>query len=99
MGWGWDKASICALCGNMRAERLGSTPTSGRFGYGHSLQRGYGLVQWTPATKLIDWGAGEGMDYTSGDTQMARINYETIQNIQWGPKIYGTPPRFRWFRF
>ena len=91
MGWGWDKASICALCGNMRAESW-INPNIWEFGYGHSLQRGYGLVQWTPATKLMDWAAGEGLDYTSGDTQMARINYETIQNIQWGPKIYGTPP-------
>ena len=91
MGWGWDKASICALCGNMRAESW-INPNIWEFGYNHSLERGYGLVQWTPATKLIDWANANGLDHTNGDTHMARINYETINNIQWGPKIYGTPP-------
>ena len=96
-GWGWKKEAAAALCGNMRVESW-VNPNIWEFGYGHSLQRGYGLVQWTPATKLTEWASTNGLDYTNGDTHMARINYETEQNIQWGPKIYGTPPyNFRAF--
>ena len=96
-GWGWKKEAAAALCGNMRVESW-VNPNIWEFGYGHSLQRGYGLVQWTPATKLTEWASANGLDYTNGDTHMARINYETEQNIQWGPKIYGTPPyNFRAF--
>lgn len=91
LGWGWKKESICALCGNMRLESW-INPNIYEFGYNHNLSRGYGLVQWTPATKLIDWCNANSLDWQSGDAQMARINYETEQNIQWGPKVWGTPP-------
>ncbi len=97
MSLGWKREAVCALLGNMRHESS-LNPNIWEFGYNHSLQRGYGLVQWTPATKVIDWCNANGLTYTDGDAQMARINYETEQNIQWGPKIYGTPPyNFRSF--
>lgn len=91
LGWGWKKESIAALCGNMRKESW-INPNIYEFGYDHSLDRGYGLVQWTPATKLIDWCNANSLDWQNGDAQMARVNYETEQNIQWGPKVWGTPP-------
>lgn len=97
MSLGWKKEAVCALLGNMRHESS-INPNIWEYGYYHSIYRGYGLVQWTPATKLIDWCSANGLTYTDGDAQMARINYETEQNIQWGPKIYGTPPyNFRAF--
>lgn len=96
-GWGWKKEAAAALCGNMRVESW-VNPNIWEFGYNHSLAHGYGLVQWTPATKLTEWASANGLDHTNGDTHMARINYETEQNIQWGPKVYGTPPyNFRAF--
>jgi hypothetical protein len=79
---GWLPASISALCGNMRHESW-INPNIYEFGYNHSLSRGYGLVQWTPATKYIDWANANGLPYTSGDSQLARIDYEVDQNIQW----------------
>ena len=54
MGWGWDKASICALCGNMVKESW-INPNIWEFGKNHSTQYGYGLVQWTPYTKYTNW--------------------------------------------
>lgn len=51
--------------------------------YNHSLDRGYGLVQWTPASKYIDWATAAGLDWPQGDSQLARIDYEVNQNIQW----------------
>lgn len=78
----WSKEAICALCGNMRHESS-LNPNIWEFGYGHSLSRGYGLVQWTPASKYIDWATAAGLDWTLGDSQLARIDFEADQSIQW----------------
>jgi LysM repeat protein len=60
-------------------------PNIYEFGYGHSLDRGYGLVQWTPASKYIDWANANNLPYDKGDSQLARIDYEVNNNIQWIP--------------
>lgn len=79
---GWHPYAISALCGNMSHESS-INPDIWEFGYGHSLSRGYGLVQWTPASKYIDWATGAGYEWDNGDSQLARIDYEADQNIQW----------------
>lgn len=79
---GWTPNAIAALCGNMRHESS-INPNIYEFGYGHSLERGYGLVQWTPATKYIDWANANGYDFEDGNSQLARIDYEQQQGIQW----------------
>lgn len=79
---GWTPQSISALCGNMRHESS-INPNIWEFGYGHSLERGYGLVQWTPASKYIDWAKAEGLPWSSGNSQLARIDYEQEKQIQW----------------
>lgn len=78
----WSPEAICALCGNMRHESS-INPDIWEFGYGHSLSRGYGMVQWTPASKYIDWATAAGLDWPQGDSQLARIDYEVDQDIQW----------------
>jgi hypothetical protein len=82
---GWHPNSVSALCGNMRHESS-INPNIWEFGYGHSYDRGYGLVQWTPASKYIDWAIGRGLEWQLGDSQLARIDYEADENIQWIPK-------------
>jgi hypothetical protein len=52
-------------------------------GYNHSLSRGYGLVQWTPATKLMDWCNANSLTWSDGDAQLSRIDYEQLNKIQW----------------
>jgi murein DD-endopeptidase MepM/ murein hydrolase activator NlpD len=52
-------------------------------GYNHSLSRGYGLVQWTPATKLMNWCNSNSLDWSDGDAQLSRIDYEQLNQIQW----------------
>ena len=79
---GWTKNSICALCGNMRHESS-INPNIWEYGYGHSLDRGYGLVQWTPATKYINWANSNNLDWTLGSSQLARIDYEQQEGMQW----------------
>lgn len=44
---------------------------------------GLGLVQWTPATKLIDWCNSGGFNYTSIAAQCQRIIYELNNGLQW----------------
>lgn len=75
---GWTIESVSAILGNMQSE---STINPNIW---ESLivdyDRGYGLVQWTPATKYIDWA---GADWENGDKELDRIIYEVDNNIQW----------------
>ena len=88
---GWAKESIAALCGNMRKESS-LNPNMTEYGYAWEADRGYGLVQWTPRSKYWNWAVGQGLPPEVAESQLARIDYEQANNIQWGPKVYGTPP-------
>ena len=84
----WSKKSISALIGNMRHESS-INPNMYEYGYSWGADRGFGLVQWTPRSKFWNWGSSKG--YTekqlrSGNAQLARIDYEVDNNIQWIPK-------------
>lgn len=81
VNWGWSKNAIAALCGNSRVESY-VNPNMWQNQYADPAN-GYGLFQWTPATKLISWAAGQ--DYTTGETQMARLKYEIENGIQYYP--------------
>lgn len=88
---GWAKESIAALCGNMRKESS-INPNMYEYGYAWEADRGYGLVQWTPRSKYWNWATGAGLAPEVAESQLARIDYEQTNNIQWGPKVWGTPP-------
>jgi hypothetical protein len=81
-GTDWNVTALCGLCGNMRHESS-INPDIWEFGYNHSWERGFGLVQWTPASKYINWAQASGLDWTLGDSQLSRIDYEVNENIQW----------------
>jgi hypothetical protein len=81
-GTDWTKESVSALIGNMHHESS-INPDMHELGYGDSPDRGYGLVQWTPMTKYTDWASSNGLNYADGDSQLARIDYEVSNNIQW----------------
>lgn len=86
-GKDWSKGSICALIGNMRHESS-VNPNMYEYGYTEAEDRGFGLVQWTPRSKFWDWGEAQGYTETelrSGDSQLARIDYEVANNIQYIP--------------
>lgn len=83
---GWTKEAIAGMLGNMQTE---STINPGLW-QGRTIpddplttDKGYGLTQWTPARKLINWATENNLDYTDGDSQVARIKYESDNNIQW----------------
>lgn len=78
----WSKESLSALVGNMYREST-VNPDLYEMGYDWSADRGYGLCQWTPRSRLSNWADSEGLNYRLGDTQVKRIHYEVVNNIQW----------------
>jgi hypothetical protein len=79
---GWTKNAICGMLGNMQSE------STINFGIWEGLDNsntsgGFGLVQWTPATKYLDWANsnGYGSDHVSGE--LNRILWEVANNQQW----------------
>ena len=84
-GKDWSKEAIAALIGNMRHESS-INPNMYEYGYEWGDDRGFGLVQWTPRSKFWEWGIAQGYTETelrSGDSQLARIDYEVDNDIQY----------------
>lgn len=83
---GWTKEAIAGMLGNIEVE---STINPGLWQGRevpvdiYTTDKGYGLTQWTPARKYITWADENGLDYKNGDNQMARIQYERENNLQW----------------
>lgn len=77
---GWNIAPLAAMLGNMEYESY-LNPGQWETGIAIETTGGFGLVQWTPYTNFSNWaGANWRTDY---DLQMARIQYELENNIQW----------------
>lgn len=96
-GGQWTPQAISALCGNMRAESS-INPNMYEYGYTWEQDRGYGLVQWTPRSKYWDWAVSNDLPPRSGNSQLARIDYEVDNNIQWIPILSYDHMTFKDFR-
>lgn len=83
-GTDWSPEAISALCGNMKHEST-LNPDMYEYGYSWEADRGYGLVQWTPRSKYWKWAEQNGLEPRSGDSQLARIDWEVDNNTQWIP--------------
>jgi len=81
-GTDWSRESLSAMIGNMRHEST-VNPNMYELGYAWGDNRGFGLVQWTPRSKYWDWAVRQGLEPRSGESQLARIDYEVENNIQW----------------
>lgn len=79
---GWTKESICGMLGNMETE---STINPGIWQglIEGNMSGGYGLVQWTPATKYTDWCDARGLVWGEMDSALSRILYELANGLQW----------------
>lgn len=82
--FGWSMNSIAALLGNMQAE---STINPGRWQSDivGNTSGGYGLVQWTPATKYFEW-VPEFIvpdDPSHMDNNIYMIEFEVTNLLQW----------------
>lgn len=78
---GWTKNAVAAMLGNMQSESTINPQIWQNLT--QNWDNGYGLVQWTPATKLRDWALSQSLDYTQMDTQLTRLQYEIDNNQQW----------------
>lgn len=77
---GWTLQAICGLMGNMQAE---SRINPGAWqGYKENLKLGYGLVQWTPATKYFEWADAAKLERSNIKSQLDRILFELAQGLQ-----------------
>lgn len=76
---GWTINAICGMLGNMQTESTINPGIWENLNEGN-LQGGYGLVQWTPASKYINW---IGNDYGDGNNQCSRLIYELENGLQW----------------
>lgn len=85
---GWTENAVCGMLGNMETE---STINPGIW---QSLDQGntslgFGLVQWTPATKYIDWAQSNGYpnhdDWYAMVPELERIIWEVENGVQFYP--------------
>lgn len=79
---GWTSQSIAGVLGNMQTESTINPGIWENLDSGN-MSGGYGLVQWTPATKYIDWANANGYPVSHINSQLNRIVYEVENNIQW----------------
>lgn len=79
---GWTKNAIAGMLGNMETESTINPGIWQNLDAGNTAL-GFGLVQWTPATKYIDWANGNGYPITDIDGQLERLQYEIDNNLQW----------------
>lgn len=76
---GWTKNAICGMLGNIQSESTINPQIYEGLklpGPNQNITWGYGLTQWTPATKLFYWAYENNLNYFEGLTQMKRIEYE-----------------------
>ena len=79
---GWTLNAICGMQGNMETESTINPAIWQNLDQGNT-SLGFGLVQWTPATKYLDWCSNNGLTYTEMDSNLKRILYEVENNLQW----------------
>lgn len=79
---GWSKNAVCGLLGNMQTEST-INPTIWQSLNEGNNEGGYGLVQWTPATKLFEWCIEYDFIYSDIDAQLNRLLWEVENNEQY----------------
>lgn len=78
---GWSRNAVAGMLGNMETESTINAGIWQNLSDGSDLSLGFGLVQWTPASKYLDW-CGY-VAYDSIDTALDRIIYELENGLQW----------------
>lgn len=79
---GWTKNAIAGMLGNMQTESTINPGIWQNLDEGN-MNVGFGLVQWTPASKYINWANERGLDYKTMDANLERIIWEVENNVQW----------------
>jgi peptidoglycan hydrolase-like protein with peptidoglycan-binding domain len=79
---GWTKNAICGMLGNMQTESSINPGIWQSLNEGN-LSGGFGLVQWTPATKYINWADSNNLVAANMDSELKRILYEVSNKLQY----------------
>lgn len=93
---GWTKNAIAALLGNMEAESTINPGIWEDLDEGDTAQ-GFGLVQWTPASKYLNWCQENNLNPSDMDSALKRIEYELEKGLQYYPTP-SYPETFRQFK-
>lgn len=82
INFGFSANALAAMLGNEQSE---SSINPGRWQGDHvgNMSGGFGLVQWTPATNIIDWLTAKGLPRTDGNGQCMWLATETEKAGQW----------------
>lgn len=81
---GWSPTAVCGMLGNMETESTINPGIWQNLDAGNT-SLGYGLVQWTPATKYLTWCEARGLDPSHMDSALARIEWELDNGEQYYP--------------
>lgn len=77
---GWSRNAIAGLLGNMESESSINPAIWQSLTVGTG---GYGIVQWTPASKYLNWADANGHDITDGYAQLKWIDELSGTTGQW----------------
>lgn len=94
MEGGWTKEAVAAVGGNMWQEST-VNPGQWQIGYYENFNGGYGLGQWTPATKLKKWCEDRGLAWRgNGTNQLKMLNEDSAQwhENHSNPDVPSKPP-------
>lgn len=79
----WSKQATAALLGNIDAESAMNPGLSEVGGGTTAAGPGFGFVQWTPKSNLVNRARANGWDYRDPYRQLDVIDYEMKKGIQW----------------
>ncbi|MCU7526198.1 MAG: hypothetical protein HF308_17115 [Ignavibacteria bacterium] len=79
---GWTKNAICGMLGNMQSESS-INPARWQSDNVGNTSAGFGLVQWTPASKYLNWCTSNNLPYKEMDSNLLRILWEVDNHQQW----------------
>lgn len=79
---GWTLNAIAALLGNMETESTINPGIWESLDNGN-MSGGYGLVQWTPASKYTSWCDARGLAWGDMDNAISRIEWELANGEQY----------------
>lgn len=91
--------AICGILGNIDVESQ-LNPGQQEYGYDGRLDHGYGFIQWTPGSILVNWATSNGYDWYDGSAQCKYIdeeNYNVVSGVVWIP-VQPTYP-YTWDEF
>jgi hypothetical protein len=94
----WTREAIAGILGNMQSESHINPNIWQGLDEGN-LNGGYGIVQWTPATKYLNWCSANSLTPELMESNLSRILYEVENNIQWGNDSFGNPPPYSFAEF